>query len=271
MREIKIGATPTVVAEVDEREVAIQARLVVGADGRTSTARKWGGFDVKRDPDSGLFAGVLFGNVPAPDDGLHLWINPSLGLIAYVFPQGQERVRAYFAYPDHKGNRLSGQADIQRFIEGSLETGVLAEHYAKAKAAGPLATFPSASTWVEHPYRNGVVLIGDAAAVADPTFGQGLSLTLRDVRVLRDQLLAHEDWDEAGHAYAEEHEWYFGVLYTAESWYRKIYMETGPDADARRARALPLWQEDPTRVPDTFYSGPNQTLDEAARRRFFGI
>ena len=39
----------------------------------------------------------------------------------------------------------------------------------------------------------------DAAATCDPTF-TGLSLTLCSVRLLRDQLLSHEDWDVAGHA-----------------------------------------------------------------------
>jgi 8-oxo-dGTP pyrophosphatase MutT (NUDIX family) len=32
----------------------------------------------------------------------------------------------------------------------------------------------------------GVVLVGDASATSDPSWGCGLSLTLRDVRVLRD-------------------------------------------------------------------------------------
>jgi hypothetical protein len=33
---------------------------------------------------------------------------------------------------------------------------------------------------------------------------------------------------------------------------------------------MPLWREDPTRNPDIVHSGPDQTLDEAARRRYFG-
>ena len=70
-----------------------------------------------------------------------------------------------------------------------------ARWYAGARAIGPLATFDGAETWVEHPYKAGVALIGDAADASDPTWGQGLSLTVRDVRVLRDQLLAHEDWE----------------------------------------------------------------------------
>jgi 2-polyprenyl-6-methoxyphenol hydroxylase-like FAD-dependent oxidoreductase len=48
--------------------------------------------------------------------------------------------------------------------------------------AGPLATFDATDNWVEHPYANGVAPIGDAASTSDPTWGQGMSLALRDVR-----------------------------------------------------------------------------------------
>jgi 2-polyprenyl-6-methoxyphenol hydroxylase-like FAD-dependent oxidoreductase len=44
----------------------------------------------------------------------------------------------------------------------------------------------------EHPYRDGIALIGDAAA-SDPAYGQGMSLTLRDARVLREYLVTTED------------------------------------------------------------------------------
>ena len=88
--------------------------------------------------------------------------------------------------------------------------------------------------------------------------------------MLRDQLLNHEDWVEAGHAYAQEHDKYFTVYNTVESWFEQLLVETGPDADARRAQALPLWREDATRRLDTFASGPDHTIDETIRRRFFG-
>ena len=50
-RGLKPGSPATVVAQIDGREVEIRARLVVGADGRTSLVRGWGGFEVQRDPD----------------------------------------------------------------------------------------------------------------------------------------------------------------------------------------------------------------------------
>ena len=135
---------------------------------------------------------------------------------------------------------------------------------------GPLATFDGAETWVDHPYKHSVVLIGDAASTSDPTWGQGLSLTVRDVRVLRDQLLTHEDWDMAGHAYAEEHDRYYGVIHTVDNWLTERFLALGPAADACRAKTLPLIAQDETRVPDHYTSGPELPLNETVRRRFFG-
>jgi 2-polyprenyl-6-methoxyphenol hydroxylase-like FAD-dependent oxidoreductase len=115
-----------------------------------------------------------------------------------------------------------------------------------------------------------VALVGDSAASSDPTWGQGLSLTLRDARVLRDHLMRTDDWDAAGHAYAEEHDGYAGRLHTFHQWMSAMYLATGPDADARRARAMPLIAQDPSRQPDALFVGPDLPVDEAARKRFFG-
>ena len=97
-----------------------------------------------------------------------------------------------------------------------------------------------------------------------------MSLTLRDVRTLRDRLLAGEDWAAAGHAYAAEHDRYYAAVHRVDGWFADVFMEVGPEADERRARALPLIAADQTRIPDVPFSGPEQPADDAARRRFFG-
>jgi 2-polyprenyl-6-methoxyphenol hydroxylase-like FAD-dependent oxidoreductase len=112
--------------------------------------------------------------------------------------------------------------------------------------------------------------VGDAAATNDPTWGQGLSCTVRDVHVLRDQLLTHEDWDAAGHAYAEEHDRYYKVVHTVETWFAELFMEVGPAAEERRAKAFALLAQDGTRMPDLYGLGPSLLVNEAVRRRFFG-
>ena len=163
-----------------------------------------------------------------------------------------------------------GPATWRRFVEGCKKTGASAALFEDARQIGPLATFGCAHSWVDHPYRDGVALVGDSAASSDPTWGQGLSLTLRDARVLRDHLLRTDDWDAAGHAYADEHDGYAGRLHTFHQWMTAMYLGTGPDADARRARAMPLIAQDPSRQPDALFVGPDLPVDEAAGKRFFG-
>ncbi len=160
---------------------------------------------------------------------------------------------------------------MPKFIDMSIKTGMPAEYYEGAKAAGPLATFNGADSWVDHPYKDGLALIGDAAGHTDPSWGQGLALTLRDARELRDALAANDDWDAAGHAYATAHDRNFNTIHTVDDWLTQFFYETGPEADARRERAFPLIAQDPTRVPDVGFSGPDGAdLSDAAKRRFFG-
>ena len=231
VRNVKPGELPVVTVEQEGRVEEVQARLVVGVDGRASMVRKWGGFAIHQDPEQLLIAGVLFEEMPSlQEENSYGVVNPSIGQIVLLLPQGQGRVRAYFVCSTNARFRLQGPADIPRFVEESVKTGAPAEFFAGARASGPLATFSGADTWVEHPYKDGVVLVGDAAASSDPTWGQGLSLTVRDVRVLQDQLLSHDDWEVAGHAYAEAHDRHYGVIHTVDNWFTELLMETGPEA-----------------------------------------
>src|SRR4029450_2390364 len=118
--------------------------------------------------------------------------------------------------------------------------------------------------------QDGVALIGDAAATTDPVYGQGLSLALRDVRTLSEKLLSNNHWDTAGNEYASEHRRYFSAIHTSCGWLRQMFQEQGPEADQRRATALPLTPADPTRIPDHIISGPELSIDEGVRLRFFG-
>ena len=58
-----------------------------------------------------------------------------------------------------------------------------------ATPAGPCATYPGDDTWTDAPFADGVVLIGDAAGYNDPIIGQGLSIAMRDARIVRDLIL----------------------------------------------------------------------------------
>jgi 2-polyprenyl-6-methoxyphenol hydroxylase-like FAD-dependent oxidoreductase len=232
--------------------------------------RKWAGFSERQDEGRLLLCGLFMENSKAPEDTVRLVNDLGAGRASIIFPLGKGRARTYLAYGVGEGIRLQGDKDVPQFTESSIATGMPVEYFAGAEAAGPLASFDGADCWVDHPYKNGVALIGDAAASSDPSWGQGLSLTLRDVRVLRDALLANDDWDAAGNAYAAEHDRYFGITHQVEDWLTTFFFDTSPEGEARRNRAFPLIAQDPSRVPDAIVSGPDQPVDETTRRRFFG-
>ncbi len=274
--EVRRGVRVTAVRPGRPRVVTVagddvSARIVVAADGRGSAVRTEAGFETRRDPEKLLFAGVYLEELAVDPGYFYQFSDPMRGRMAYVFPQRDRRARCYVGWNVAAGiPRLQGEASFGRFKAEAEEIGVPAEAFAGARMAGPLATFDGADSWVEFPYRDGVVLLGDAATTSDPTWGQGMSMALRDARVLRDALTATDDWDAAGRAYAAEHDRVFAIIHRAERWIEQLFMDVGPEADERRARAFPLLAEDPTRAIDVPSSGPESPCDETARRRFFG-
>jgi menaquinone-9 beta-reductase len=252
-------------------ERVYSARLIVGADGRASACRKWGNFSVQRDPDRMIIAGVLLDHLNAPEDAVYVYIDPPRSQFAFTVPLGEKRFRCYAGFYQQTGrHRLSGAKDIPAFINASISSGMPVEWFTEAEIAGPLASFDCADTWVPHPYRERIALLGDAAAASDPSFGCGLSLVLRDVRVLSNLLMNESDWDAAAHMYADEHDRYFGSLHRLLDWMTKLFYEPGPSAEVRRARAFERIVEDPKRVPDIAGLGPESPSDEAAYRNLFG-
>ncbi len=270
VEQIECGAEPSVVVDGHGHE-RISARLVVAADGRGSAARKWSGFPICEQSNGYHVAGVLLTNVHMSTEIFYAVFNAELGTWIGLIPQAGEQFRAYFVYPKTMGYRLQGESMLGLFVRESAKTyAPIGDYCADAKSVGPLASFDASDHWVEHPYRDGVVLIGDAAATSDPTYGQGLSFALRGARVLRDELTGNSDWEAAGHRYAEQHQRSFHACHTVERWLRTLFQDPSAEAAALRARAMPLIAKDPTRVPDHIFSGPELPLNEQVRARLFG-
>ncbi|HET9400956.1 MAG TPA: NAD(P)/FAD-dependent oxidoreductase [Candidatus Acidoferrales bacterium] len=265
------GAKPQVAANYKGQSESIAARLVVAADGRNSAVRKWVGFTVKECRDPFVFSGVLLSGVNINPEIGWLVFNAEEGLIGVVFAQPKNRFRAYLGYPTASGYRLNGKSALPQFLSESRRVApFFADFYAKVEDIGPLASFDGGDHWAEHPYRDGVALLGDSAGTTDPSFGQGMALSLRDARTLRDALLKDSDWNNAGHRYAELHDEYYQRCRKAAGWIRAVFQEQGPEATARRERAMPLIAQDPMRVPDHLFTGPDLPVDDAVRARFFG-
>jgi 2-polyprenyl-6-methoxyphenol hydroxylase-like FAD-dependent oxidoreductase len=270
VKHVRMGQPPSVSIESKGVTHDLTARIVVGADGRSSVGRTWGGFEVHRGKQRLLGAGVMFEGLSVTDDTAFVTLSPGVQRMAFMFPQGGGRARSYIVYGPHELDRLQGMNDAGRFIDECVRSGIPSEFVRGARPQGPLASFDMTETWVEHPYRDGLALIGDAAGSTDPTWGQGLSLTMRDARVLAECLKGANDFDAAGHSYAKAHDAYFKACVTTEDWLFEMFFALGREADVMRARALPKIAADPTRVPGHGASGPDLPYDESVRRRFFG-
>jgi 2-polyprenyl-6-methoxyphenol hydroxylase-like FAD-dependent oxidoreductase len=267
------GVTPGAIPEVSlSNGERITARLVVGADGRASRVRNWGGFTVMRDPDFLIIASTVHGGLGAPDDAIQSSMSIEYGQSMLVYPLGGGRHRSYLIHrASDRPRRFSGARDAVAFLASCRQMGMPAEWFASAEQDGLLASFDSSASWVEHPARDGLVLIGDAAGSSDPTYGSGLALALRDVRLLRDQLLSQPNWKIAADRYAEAHDENFSALKRITDWFTDMSFSIGPAADAMRARSTPLRAAEPSRNPDLHGSGPDAPSDEHARMRFYGL
>ena len=269
--DIDRGEPVAAIIEKGGRRQRLSTRLVVGADGRQSRVRKQAGFDLLKDPERLVIAGVLLEGVDVAEDSVHILINSEMGQMPLVVPIGAQRFRSYFAYRKQDvPRRLSGDRQLSNFVAACKGAGMPEAWFKSIRLLGPLASFEAADRWVSHPYAKGVVLIGDAAAASDPSWGCGLSLALRDVRTLRDKLSADDDWDRAADAYADSQDQYYGALHRILGWMTDLFMELGTDAEQRRSQALPRFVDEPDRVPDLIGLGPDAPNDESAKRRFFG-
>jgi menaquinone-9 beta-reductase len=272
VQQILPGRRPKVLAGSPGQTAEFEARLVVLCAGRNPGLRGQLGFEVQRGSIPLLLSGVLLSNLPVEIESSVGYVanDVSTGTVAALFPQPAGRARAYFGFHPQKCLRLQGEGDFARFRQMFAATAGKAIPLGDAIPSGPLASFECADVWVEHPYRDGVALAGDAASSNDPSWGQGLSLAFRDARVLSDELLATADWEAAATQYAARHDADYSIVRKVSGWFYDMFQRLGPEADARRARALPLVAQDPTRVPDVLFSGPEFPLHVNSRARFFG-
>lgn len=264
------GTTPEIDVVTGAGATTIRARIVVGADGRSSVARRWAGVETIHDLAWYQIGGGLVEGSGLATDGFHTSVVDDWMML--YFPHAGVRGRLYIACHDELAQQLRGAGNRDRYIPTlarSVGDGVMDGW----KLTGPVAFFPNADIWATYAAGNGIALIGDAAGANDPIIGQGLSLALRDARELRDALLDSDDWHTAIQGYAERRDRYYQVLRTYAAWQAQLLVGRGPEADAIRARVAHARASDPTAggIAGIAHRGPDGvTLGETERRRYFG-
>jgi 2-polyprenyl-6-methoxyphenol hydroxylase-like FAD-dependent oxidoreductase len=250
-------------------ETEFTARLIVGADGKLSRARRWAGGESVADPENHRMGGVLISGAIYERE----WDNFTWADCEAVnwFAAGPEMTRLYLVMSAQRlretGVDRSFAALVafaaQHMPEGALE---------QVEQQGPIGFFPNNDSWASRIAGNDVVLIGDAAGAPDPTQGHGTSLLFHDVRHLSELLLSEANWAIAIEEFAERRRRAFGVIREVDCWHNAFFDTSAEAARLRegheRARA-----HDSTLGGFAFIevSGPyGLVADEAARRRFFG-
>lgn len=229
------GAAPSVVFRDGEAEVIATARLVVGADGRTSQVREAAGIELHQDTPHHWFAGLLVEAAEGWDPTLQaIGTEGDFGFLA--FPQGDGKVRVYGGYALDQAQRFRGPDAARRFLDAfAMSCSPANRTLVEGRPAGPLHSYINADAWTDDPTFEGGVLIGDAAGWNDPIIGLGLSITYRDVRLVSEILKASDDWSRAAFApYVVERAERMRRLRHAASITSTLDMEFGEAAAERR-------------------------------------
>jgi menaquinone-9 beta-reductase len=190
VHDIRLTAGPDVsVSYTADGAGETRARLVVGADGRSSTVRRQAGISLERDEPMNYIAGLLVDGLSGIPDDHDVMIGDSDQLML-IFHQGGGRARLYVAVGRSGQRRFAGPDGAAQFMAAwTAGCYPLSGLVATGSPAGPCATYPGDDTWTGTPFADGVVLVGDAAGHNDPIVGQGLSIAMRDVRSVRDLII----------------------------------------------------------------------------------
>lgn len=271
VKAVRVGANDavTVAYQHEDREEEIQAGLIVGADGRSSTVRRQAGIGLESDPPMSYIAGLLLDDLQGVPDDFDAMVGEG-DVLFVLFHQGNARARAYLMVGKSGQHRFAGANAVENFLAATrLSAFPWSEHVAGATPAGPCATYPGDDTWTPTPFADRVVLIGDAAGYNDPIIGEGLSIAMRDARMVRDLVLDGARTAGAFGPYGEERNERMRRLRLIADVIAVTFAE---DADNRSARRMWLGTRLATRDPQVFplvmaaFAGPETLQNELVDR-----
>jgi 2-polyprenyl-6-methoxyphenol hydroxylase-like FAD-dependent oxidoreductase len=260
---------PSLTVAVDGGYTEFTARLIVGADGKLSMARRWTGGETIADPENHRMGGVLIsGAVYEREWSNFSWVS---GEAVNWFAAGSEMTRLYLIMSAQRLRETGVDRSFAALVEyaaGHLPGGALQD----VEQQGPIGFFSNNDIWAGRIAGNDVVLIGDAAGAPDPTQGHGTAMLFHDVRALSELLLSGSDWENAIAEFADCRHRTFAVIREVDRWHNVFFDSSAEAARLREGHARAI-QHDPTLggFSSIEVNGPTGLVaDEEARRRYFG-
>jgi 2-polyprenyl-6-methoxyphenol hydroxylase-like FAD-dependent oxidoreductase len=264
------GSPPSVTVEQDGVSQTLTPRLVVGADGRESGLRRAIGAETTHAPTHHMLGGCLVTGLGLDADTGHM--GRIVGGKVMVFRHGGESARLYLICSPEVAETLrpGGFAAYLAHCAQAFPAGAISD----TQPLGPVAFFPGIDVYPDKIAGEGVVLIGDAAGANDPALGSGTGLALIDVQELAGLLRDSDDWQAAIAEFAHRRPTWYEPMRAFGEWTGPLDTDTGPAADAARARADRAREADRWRngYGAFFAFGPRGLpVNEEVRAHFLGL
>ena len=202
--QVTAGSAPYVSWSSNGEHRGAACQLVVGADGRSSGVRRALGIEIDQDQPVIFGAGLLVKGDPSFRGRV------CFGTVGEQYtsavPRQNNLTRLYLFVDICRQSEFTGTSRVESFLKW-FPTDVFpeSETLVASGPAGPCGGSPMNCSWTTSPpTAEGAVLIGDAAGWNDPIIGQGLSVALRDARMVS-EVLSEGDWSPAAFdGYVEE-------------------------------------------------------------------
>jgi flavin-dependent dehydrogenase len=189
-----VGATLRTAGAASE---AVQARVVVGADGKSSPVAKWVNAATYSEVPAlrPAYYGYFLGVEPLPEPTIEIFYRP--GQIGFIFPMqpGVHCLALEVQPDDFAGFRAS---PLQTFMSRFEALQGMATRLTDATLEGKLLGTRGVENYFRVPYGPGWALTGDAGYCRDPSTGTGIGDCLEQSFLLADALdaaLSGSDWD----------------------------------------------------------------------------
>ena len=174
-----------VVRDTAGKETTLQARLVVGADGRDSNVAELAGVATKTLPHGRFAYGAYFeGPAVAPDDASSLWMMDPQWAAAFPTDEGLVFYAAMPTKDRLPEFRRDPEAELISFLAEIPE----APPIRGSQLASPVLGKIEMPNRVRVPVAPGLALAGDAALAVDPLFGVGCGWALQSAEWLAESV-----------------------------------------------------------------------------------